>query len=278
VLASANRRTTLAVISSVTLLATLVHGANPSNGVLHLQVNRHGCKEPGEGVYSVLAASARDKAVAYFADMGFVVQKQDVVRKVEVFCTRESARKALTAEFHASEADIPATFSGTVQNATLFVVSKEIYKENFTQLYGAESWKDEEYEKLMTHEMIHSAHAIVAKQLFGTEDGMGPQWLFEGMAIEASGQLPTNDAELAKITTDDFDGFLQKAEKGSLAAPVYVQYAKFYRYVRQFVSSKWIVENAGRPDVIDRIRQAVRGSTLSPKTGDRMGHPRFWLV
>lgn len=255
---SANCRTKLAVISLVMLLITAAHGANPSKGVLDLQVNRHGCNGPGEGVYSVLAASARDKAVAYFADMGFVVKKRDVARKVEVFCTRESARKALATEFHASETDIPVTFSGTVQNATLFVVSKQIYKENFTRLYGTESWADEEYEKLMTHEMIHSGHAIVARQLFGTEDGMGPQWLFEGMAIEASGQLPTSEAELNKITGDDFDEFLEKADKEGLKAPVYVQYAKFYRYVRRFVSSKWIVENAGRPDVIDRIHQAMR--------------------
>ncbi len=257
-LISAHCKTKLAVISFVTLLMTFVHGANPSNGVRDLQVNRHSCNERGDGDYSVLAASARDKAVAYFADMGFVVEKQDVVRKVEVFCTRESAVKALTVEFHVPETDLPATFSGTVQNATLFVVSKEIYKENFTQLYGNASWGDEEYEKLMTHEMIHSAHAIVARRLFGTEDGMGPQWLFEGMAIDASGQLPTSEAELNKITAADFDEFLQKAEKGSLKAPIYVQYAKFYRYLRRFVSSRWIVENAGRPDVIDRVRQAVR--------------------
>ena len=252
------------MISLVMLLVTAVQGANPSNGVLDLQVNGHSCSEPGKGVYSVLAASARDKAAAYFADMGFVLEKQDIARKVEVFCTRESARKALAAEFHASETDIPATFSGTVQNATLFVVSKEIYKENFTQLYGSASWADEEYEKLMTHEMIHSAHAIVATRLFGTEDGMGPQWLFEGMAIDASGQLPTSEAELNKITVDDFNEFLQKAEKGSLKPPVYAQYAKFYRYVRRFVSSKWIVENAGRPDVIDRIHQAMQARTVPP--------------
>jgi len=100
--------------------------------------------------------------------------------------------------------------------------------------------------------------------LFGTEDGMGPQWLFEGMAIEASGQLPTSEEELNKITGDDFNEFLQKADKEGLQAPVYVQYAKFYRYVRRFVSSKWIVENAGRPDVIDRIHQAMQARTVPP--------------
>jgi len=116
----------------------------------------------------------------------------------------------------------------------------------------------------MTHEMIHSGHATVTRYLFGTEDGMGPQWLFEGMAIEASGQLPTSEEELNKITGDDFNEFLQKADKEGLKAPVYVQYAKFYRYVRRFVSSKWIVENAGRPDVIDRIHQAMQARTVPP--------------
>ncbi|HXY13586.1 MAG TPA: hypothetical protein VEI26_03695 [Terriglobales bacterium] len=190
--------------------------------------------------------------------MGFVLQAQDIARHVELFCTRESARKAVAAAFDAKEADIPATFSGTVQNATLFIVSQEIYKENFVGLYGPELWDNTQYEKLMTHELIHSAHALVAKRLYGTEDGMGPEWLFEGLAIDASGQLPVSEAELNKLSVGDFDDFLRAADKSSLKAPVYLQYAKFYRYVRRSVSTKWIVENAGNPDVIDRIRRAIK--------------------
>ena len=242
----------------MTCLMSGIVAAGQATASADLQVTRHDCREPGEGIFSALAASARDQAATYFADMGFVLEKQDVARKVEVFCTRDSARRALAAEFHTTEIDIPATFSGTVQNATLFIVSREIYKENFIQLYGAERWEDKEYEKLMTHEMIHSGHAIVAKRLFGSEDGMGPQWLFEGLAIEASGQLPVSEAELNKLTIDDFNEFLRKAEKGDLKAPIYVQYAKFYRYVRRCVSSKWIVENAGQPDVIERMRKALQ--------------------
>lgn len=245
----------------LTCLLSGVVAAGQATASADLQVKRHDCSESAEGIVSALATSARDHAAKYFADMGFVLEKQDICRGVEVFCTRRSARRALAAEFHTPEKDIPVTFSGTVQNATLFVVSLEIYKENFIQLYSAERWEDKEYEKLMIHEMIHSGHAIVARRLFGTEEGMGPQWLFEGLAIEASGQLPVSETELNKLTIDDFNEFLRKADRGDLKAPVYVQYAKFYRYVRRFVSSKWIVENAGQPDVIDRIRKALQAST-----------------
>jgi hypothetical protein len=223
-----------------------------------LQVRMHDCGGAGEADLSALASRARDRAAAFFSDMGFMVEEQEIASKVEVYCARESARKALAAEFHAAEANIPATFSGTVQNGTLFVVSREIYKENFTQLYGAPGWGTEEYEKLMVHEMIHSGHEIVAKRLFGTADGMGPQWLFEGMAIEASGQLPTSEAELSKLTLGDFKEFLRKANKDQVSPPVYVQYGKFYRYVLRFVSNKWIVENAGKHDIDDRIQAAIQ--------------------
>jgi len=222
-----------------------------------LQVTLHECGGREEQVFPALAASARDRAEKYFADMGFALAEPDIANKVEVFCSAESARRTLAAVFHAPETDVPATFSGTVQKATLYVVSPEIYKETFTRLYGANRWSEGEYEKLMTHEMIHSGHAIVAMRLFGSEDGMGPRWLFEGMAIDASGQLPTSEDELNKVTVDDFNRFLQAEEKGEVEVPVYVQYAKFYRYVRRSVSSKWIVENAGYPDVNDRIRKAL---------------------
>lgn len=220
------------------------------------QVTLHECGQRREP-FSGFAASARNKVAKYFAEMGFELKVEDIASKVEVFCTSESARRMLATVFHAQDTDVPATFSGTVQKATLYVVSPEIYKENFTRLYGPDRWSDDEYEKLMTHEMIHSAHAIVATRLFGTEDGMGPQWLFEGMAIDASDQLPTSEDELNKITVDEFNKFLAAEDKGKVEAPVYIQYAKFYRYVRRFVSAKWIVENAGYPDINDRIRKAL---------------------
>jgi hypothetical protein len=232
--------------------------ARPSTTPVVLPVAGHQCDGPLENSVSAKADHARELAANYFAGMGFVLEVQDIARKVELFCTRESARQAVAAAFHAKESEIPATFSGTVQNATLFVVSPQIYKENFVGLYGADLWNDTEYDKLMTHEMVHSAHALVAKRLFGSEDGMGPEWLFEGLAIDASGQLPVSKNELRKVTIRDFDDFLQATEKGKLKAPVYIQYAVFYTYVRQFVSNKWIVENAGKPDVIDLIHRAIQ--------------------
>jgi len=223
-----------------------------------LQVTFHNCRNQARENISVMAARARDRAAEVFAEIGFVLERQDIAREVEVFCTRESAREAIAAAFKAKETDIPATFSGTVQNATLFIVSREVYKENFVGLYGAELWDDTQYEKLMTHELIHSAHALVAKRLFGSEDGMGPQWLFEGFAIEASGQLPVSPNELKKLTITDFNEFLRAADQGDLKPPLYLQYAKFYRYALQFVTRKWMVENAGMPDLVDRIHKALQ--------------------
>jgi hypothetical protein len=247
-----------ATCAGVTWLLLAAVAAGQGTPGSELKLSMHDCGVAREQAIASLAARARDRAAVFFSAMGFTVAKQEIASKAEVFCARDSARKALAAEFHAAESDIPATFSGTVQNGTLFVVSRDIYEENFMRLYGAAGWSEEEYEKLMVHEMIHSGHEIVAKKLFGTAEGMGPQWLFEGMAIEGSGQLPTSDAELSKVTLADFNEFLRKADKDELSPPVYVQYGKFYRYVRRFVSSKWMVENAGKPDVNDRIRAAIQ--------------------
>lgn len=248
-------RTICAGMTGLLLTAAAAGQGTPGS---ELRVSLHDCGGAREQVIALLAARARDRTAAFFSGMGFTVAKQDITRAVEVYCRRDSARKALALAFHATEADIPATFSGTVQNGTLFVVSQDIYEQNFKRLYGAAGWAEEEYEKLMVHEMIHSGHEIVAKKLFGTAEGMGPQWLFEGMAIEGSGQLPTSEAELSNVTLADFNEFLRKADKDELTPPVYVQYGKFYRYVRRFVSSKWMVENAGKPDVNDRIRAAIQ--------------------
>lgn len=244
----------LSFIGGIAYAQTSTSPQAPAN----LPVTSPNCGPALKNSVSTRAGRARAQAATYFAAMGFQVELQEIAHKVELFCTRDSARKSVAAAFHAKEADIPATFSGTVQEGELFIVSPEIYKDNFVGLYGAALWNDQEYEKLMVHELVHSAHALVAKRLFGSEDGMGPQWLFEGLAIDASGQLPVSEAELHKLTMQDFDSFLRATDKGDLKAPVYTQYAKFYRYVLQFVSSKWIVENAGKPDVIERIHAAIR--------------------
>jgi len=170
-----------------------------------LQVNRHSCNGPGEEAYSVLAASARDKAATFFCGDGVRKWRNRISPAMWKSSVHESRlRKRSPLNLILQKRTYLITSVAPYRTQPCFVVSKEIYKENFTQLYGAEGWEDAEYEKLMTHEMIHSAHAIVARRLFGTEDGMGPPWLFEGMAIVASGQLPTSEAELNKITGDDF--------------------------------------------------------------------------
>jgi hypothetical protein len=204
-----------------------------------------------------MVSAARQRATAFFAELGLVLNPPDIARQVELFCTTDFVRQALAKAFGSPESDVPSTFSGTVQNATLFLVSPQLYHDNFIHLYGPALWHDEEYEKLILHELLHSAHELVARQLFGSEDGMGPQWLFEGLAIVASGQLAIPQAELAQLTVADFNDFLRAAQKDQLKSPVYVQYSKFYRYLIRFVSNDWLVRNAGKPDLPDLLRKAI---------------------
>ncbi len=168
-----------------------------------------------------------------------------VVRRVELYCDPTLVRGALADAFHTEVDKIPSSFSGTVQAGTLYVVSSDIYRSTFVRLYGEARWTDAEYENLMTHELIHSADELVAKHLFGTEEGMGPPWVFEGLAIEGSGQFPIDAAELKAITSDEFARFLESTKRNDVHPPVYVQYGKYIRYALQFVSRRWIVENAG---------------------------------
>jgi hypothetical protein len=247
----------LFLLSSLCAAVALAQSAVPAA----LPFAVHNCSSPVDPNLSANAAAARDRAAAFFAELGFVLNRRDIVRQVEFFCTADSARRALAAAFGSPESEIPATFSGTVQNATLFLVSPQLYKKNFIQLYGSALWRDDEYEKLMLHELLHSAHELVAKQLFGSEDGMGPPWLFEGLAIVASGQLPVHQSELNQLTVNDFNEFLRAAQNGELKSPVYVQYSKFYRFLLRFVSNQWLVQNAGKPDLPDLLRQAISHSS-----------------
>jgi len=247
----------LLLLSTLCPAVTLAQAATPTGLPLAL----HNCSSPVDPHLSVMAAASRDRAAAFFTELGFVLNKQDIVRQVEVFCNTDSARHALAAAFGSPESEIPLTFSGTVQNGTLFLVSPQLYRQNFIKLYGAALWQDDEYEKLMLHELLHSAHELVAKALFGSADGMGPPWLFEGLAIVASGQLPIQQSELDQTTVNDFNEFLRAAQKDELKPPVYLQYSRFYRFLLRFVSNQWLVRNAGKPDFPDLLRQAISPST-----------------
>ena len=246
----------LILFSSLCAAVALAQSAAPAA----LPFALHNCSSPVDPNLSATAAAARDRAAAFFAELGFVLNQRDIARHVELFCTRDSARRAVAAAFGSPESEIPAAFSGTVKNATLFLVSPQIYKENFIGLYGSALWGDDEYGKLMLHELLHSAHELVAKRLFGSEEGMGPPWLFEGLAIVASGQLPVRQSELNQLTVNDFNEFLRAAQNGELKSPVYVQYSKFYRFLLRFVSNQWLVQNAGKPDLPDLLRQAISHS------------------
>jgi hypothetical protein len=160
-----------------------------------------------------MASAARQRSAPFSAELGFVLNPPGIARQVELFCTTDSARQALNKAFGSRESEIPPTFSGTVQNATLFLLSPQLNEDNFVHLYGPALWHDGEYQKLILHELLHSAHELGARQLFGSEDGMGPQWLFEGLAMVASGQLPIPQAEWNQLTVTDFNNFLRSAQK-----------------------------------------------------------------
>lgn len=217
------------------------------------------CADPDVAVRSRPAIEAvRGSVIEWFRAHGFEVTAGELVTRAEVFTSSDAARRRLAEVFHVPTGSIPEGFSGTVDGTTLYVVSPEVFRANFARLYGARAWQDGEYAKLIAHELIHRGHALVATRLFGSEDGMGPQWLFEGLAITAAAQLPVPESEVRAVTWLEFRRFVEQADGGAVEPPVYPKYSKYFAYLLQAADYRWIIANAGHPDLLERVERLVK--------------------
>jgi hypothetical protein len=70
-------------------------------------------------------------------------------------------------------------------------------------------------------------------------------------ALMVSGQFPTHTGE--SLNKTEFTQMLELFRNKKLPVGIYEKYAACYRYLRNFFSELWLLENAGLPDFETRI-------------------------
>jgi len=192
-------------------------------------------------------AAALDQVTAWFGQHELPVQRRELVDHAVVFADVADARRSLAAKLGGTPDQIPESFSGTVIERTLYVVAPAAYRATYQQLYPDHAWRPQEYRALIVHEVAHRAHALQATRLFGSEEGMGPGWFFEGLALVCAGQF---DEPAPPLTRQELHDLIARdAEKG-LGYPAY---ARIVRALAARFTVRWLVEHAGRPDFVAAI-------------------------
>ena len=206
--------------------------------------------EPRRQRYRREYAAALDQVLKWFARQGFPRKRAGIVDQVVVFGDVAQMKSRLARRFSMSPDKIPATFGGTVDKKTLLVVREEMFKKNYARLYPTLKWDSGTYRRLMAHELAHRVHAMIATELFGTEDGMGPRWLFEGLAIACTGQFP--GLEEPHLTWEQLAKRMERDKKGIQTYPIY---KRMFRSLQGSFSVKQLVQWAGRDDLIHLLKK-----------------------
>jgi len=193
---------------------------------------------------------ALDRVVAWFAENGLAVGRGELLASAVVFADLADAKRGLAKHYGMAEESIPDGFSGTVDGTTLFVVSRETYAKTWARLFPQHPWSDDSYRGLLTHELAHRAHALKATALFGSEEGMGPRWFFEGLAIACASQFA--DPPAPALTWDQLEELIAKDSAKPLSYPFYGQ---MFRSVAASFPVKVLVERAGREGFPATIRR-----------------------
>lgn len=192
------------------------------------------------------------EVVDTFERWGFPLKEAPLIERVQVFDDVTDLKTTLAKHTGMAEELIPATFAGMVDQKTLFLVTPRLYRTTWEDLYPSFAWDANTYRRLIVHEAAHAAHARIATDLHGTEDGMGPQWFFEGLACYAAGQFkaaePFNRAQ--------FSGLLAKIDEGK-GRVSYVDYARLVKTLALSVPVGTLMRHAPDPGFprafLDRI-------------------------
>lgn len=131
------------------------------------------------------------QAVAgWFRQAGIDVAADTLIDRVIVLADRPAVEAELSARFKLAKGKVPINFSGTVHQKTLLLITPNAFQRNYTRLYSpGYRFSPQAYWQLVRHEVAHRAHALFAQKRFGSEEGMGPRWLFEGVAIVCAQQF-----------------------------------------------------------------------------------------
>jgi hypothetical protein len=199
--------------------------------------------------------AAIDSAASFFARHGFSINADSVIDSAYIFATVAAARTHCAARFGVPEASVPKTFGGTVNGHILLAVAPAAYKAIFSKLYGAKKWSEDEYRKLLVHELAHRIHALIAVDLFGSEDGMGPRWFFEGLAIRCAGQF-NGSARQRSLSRDELQRYIEQDGQDKLPSPIYPIYRRMFDAAASRVSIHWLISHAGDSNFVMQLLQA----------------------
>jgi len=216
------------------------------------------------GAYEKEVLSALADVAAVFRSAGLELPAgQRIIEAVTVFEGPGEARAHLAKEFGAPVESIPETFSGTVIDTGLFVVSREAYRRIWETLYPDWPWTDETYHQLLVHELTHRAHEMLVLAQFGSADAMGPTWFFEGFAVFCAGQFEDSRPLMSRAEIE--------AQVGPGQTPK-VSYPLYGRLVRSLVAEygiKTLITRAAEPGFPGNLWVGPGG-----KSPDKHGTPK----
>jgi|WetSurMetagenome_2_1015567.scaffolds.fasta_scaffold16007_4 hypothetical protein len=177
----------------------------------------------------------------FFHTSGFEVSNEDLIDSVKVFESSPAAREYFAKEYGAPIESIPETFSGTVEGRTLFLVSREAYREIWRKLYPEWPWSEYNYRQLIVHEVAHRAHEEIAVANYGSADAMGPMWFFEGVAVTCAGQFETDEPPLSR------EELIEQIGGGHTPKVSYPLYGRIVRSLASAYGMKVLIAGASEP-------------------------------
>ncbi len=209
--------------------------------------------EPRRQAYKREVTAALDHVLGWFARHGFARSRTGIVDQIVVFRDRRQMKQRLARRFKLTPDKIPDTFGGTVDKKTLLVVREEMFKDAYTKLYPKMKWDSGTYRRLMIHELAHRVHAMIATELFGTEDGMGPRWFFEGLAILVAEQFPGH--EPPHLTWAQLTERVAWDKKGIQTYPIYKH---MLRSLTASFTPEHLIRRAGKPGFFEALKQEYK--------------------
>jgi hypothetical protein len=187
---------------------------------------------PAQASYEAEVDGAIARVRQRFSAWGFGVSVHDLVDRVVVFATNDEARRDLARRSGAPLAQMPTHVGGLADGRDLLVVAREVYHGHWPVVHPGVAWTEAEYGRLLVHELGHRAHAHVAIQLAGSEEGMGPRWFYEGLAVEVAGQFADPPGAVDGWDRQAFEALVARA-----ASPAGLPYATYGRMVRRLAQA-----------------------------------------
>lgn len=205
--------------------------------------------EPQREFYRRQVNAALDQVVGWFGRHGFVRSREGIVERVVVFASRREMKRRMGARFKISPDKIPDTLSGTVDGKTLLLVTREMFAKTYASLYPRFTWTDKAYTRLMAHELAHRVHAMIAVELFGTEDGMGPRWFFDGLAIACADQFPAVQKPLLS-----WEQLMKRVQRDGPGGQSYPIYKRMFRSLAASYPVEHLVRAAGKAGFLSGLK------------------------